>query len=381
MRIAYFIDTVIPSPRANTVHVMRMCQALTNEGNTVSLYCDRDSTCGDVENIWEKYGISNRFEIVQIQLPEFVRKYGHRFSNILSAKLKAIKAKNYDVAYARSAYTLNFIKKSHKFIFESHTEPDAWNLRYEKRILSHKNCLGLVVISEALKKRYLELLPFLSSDKITVLHDCADINVSDTVNKAQLREIPDKMKIKIGYVGHLYPGKCMEVLLPIAEARKEYCFHIVGGTDEWISYWKKETEKRKLDNIIFYGFVDNSKIGDYYRAFDIAILPFSKSVLVGTSKALDIGKWISPLKLFEAMSYKKAIVVSSLPTIKEVMEDNKDALLADPDNLREWTDQLDKLVNDSELRNRLGNKAFEKLKNNYTWTKRAKAIVNILENK
>lgn len=381
MRIAYFIDTVIPSSRANTVHVMRMCQALTNEGNTVSLYCDRDSTCGDVENIWGKYGISNKFEIVQIQLPEFVRKYGHRFSNILSAKLKAKKAKNYDVAYARSAYALDFIKKSHKFIFESHTEPDAWNLRYEKRILSHKNCLGLVVISEALKKRYLELLPFLSSDKITVLHDCADINVSDTENKAQLRELPDKKRIKIGYVGHLYPGKCMEVLLPIAEARKEYCFHIVGGTDEWISYWKKETEKKKLDNIIFYGFVDNSKIGDYYRAFDIAILPFSKSVLVGTSKSLDIGKWISPLKLFEAMSYKKAIVVSSLPTIKEVMEDNKDALLADPDNLREWTDQLDKLVNDSELRNSLGNKAFEKLKNNYTWTKRAKAIVEILENK
>ena len=381
MKIAYFIDTIIPSYRANTVHVMKMCQALAKEGHDVTLYCDTDSNQGVTEDVWKQYGVEECFSIVSVKMPFLIRKYGHRFYNMLGARAKTKIAKDYDVAYGRSVYSLNELKNKHKYIYEAHSEPTKWTKRYEKKVLKHKNCIGLVVISKALKERYLELYPFLHDADITVLHDCADIDYSENKTVAELKQDPRKSEIKIGYLGHLYPGKCMEILIPVAEKRPEYCFHIVGGTPEWIDHWKDEIKKRGLDNIIFYGYINNADIGRYYRAFDISFLSFSKSIYIGKSQNVDIGKWISPLKLFEAMSYKKAILVSAIPTILEVITNGKDGLTADPDNLNEWLDKLDMLVTDANLRRQLGEAAFEKLKNEYTWEKRAKRISFLLENR
>ena len=381
MRIAYFIDTIIPSQKANTVHVMRMCQALAKEGHTVTLYCDTGSNKRITADVWKQYGVEECFSIVSVKMPLLIRKYGHRFYNMLGARAKTKRAKDYDIAYGRSVYSLARIKNKCKFIYEAHSEPTKWTKRYERKVLSHKNCIGLVVISMALKKRYLELFPFLHDTDITVLHDCADIDCSGNETIAELKNIPEKSEIKIGYLGHLYPGKCMEILIPVAEKRPQYCFHIVGGTSEWITYWKDEIKRRRLDNIIFYGYVNNADIGNYYRAFDISFLSFSKSVYIGKSKNVDIGKWISPLKLFEAMSYKKAILVSAIPTILEVITNGEDGLTAAPENLNEWLDKLDMLVTDVNLRRQLGEAAFEKLKNEYTWEKRAKRISYLLGNR
>ena len=171
----------------------------------------------------------------------------------------------------------------------------------------------------------------------------------------------------------------MEVMIPVAKSRPNYLFHVVGGTKEWIDKWTTEAHADGVNNIVFYGFVDNAKIGNYYRAFDICILPFSKNVFVDKSKRLNIGRWISPLKLFEAMAYSKAILVSDIPTIKEVLTDEVNCIFADPDNIQEWGGKLDRLVNDSELRERLGASAKEELVKNYTWEIRAKRIIRIFE--
>lgn len=381
MRIAYFIDTEIPSPRANTVHVMRMCQAFSRAGHDVQLLCDKPAAESTGADIWDRYGIEKRFHIERISLPNWVRKYGHRFGLMLSAKKKVQKMGPCDVAYGRSLYALNYLKRKKPFIYESHREPDRLNLMYEKKILSHRNCLGLVVISQALKNRYLEICPFLREKDITVLHDCADIDTTGADTKAELVNAPGQTDVVIGYLGHLYPGKCMEVMLPVAAKCPQYTFHVVGGTQEWVDHWRTAAEKEEIRNIRFYGFVNNSKVGEYYRAFDICILPFSKSVYVDKRKALDIGKWISPLKLFEAMAYEKAILVSRIPTIEEVMTDREDALLADPDNIDEWVCKLNQLAEDPDMRKRLGQNAREKLEKDYTWQKRAERIIDIIEGK
>ena len=378
MKIAYFIDTVIPSQRANTVHVMRMCQALKRNGHEVVLVCDKDKEYS-IDSIWKQYGIDERFNLVQIKLPSFIRNHGHRFSNVISAKKKAYAVRDYDYAYGRSAYSLFFLKEKKRYIYEAHNEPDALNRFFEKRILQHKNCKGLVVISQSLKRRYMELFPFIEEHRITVLHDCADIDETDCNNKVELHNLENTKAIKIGYLGHLYPGKCMEILSQVALRCKDLTFHVVGGTSEWVIKWKEYCLKRGIDNIVFYGFVNNSEIGKYYRAFDISILPFSKSVFLGTKKAMDIGRWISPLKLFEAMSYKKPILVSKLPTIEEVIEDGYDGLLADPDDINEWVNKLYYLVENTSVRETLGMHAYTKLKNDYTWQKRASKICDLLE--
>lgn len=378
MRIGYFIESVIPSKRANTVHVMRMCQAFTKLGYEVTLYCDEDDKKVELEEIWDQYGINEKFKIERVYLSDLVRKHGHRFAAMISAKKKSKSIENIDFAYGRSPYCMNFIKDKIPYIFEAHSEPDRFNIRLERNILKHHNCRGLVVISEALKKRYLEIFPFLKEEQVTVLHDCADIPENINVSSAQLKEIEELNPVKIGYLGHLYPGKCMEVLIPVAEACPEFSFHIVGGTEEWITYWKKIIMSKNIKNIVFYGFVNNSEVGKYYRAFDICILPFSKEVYVAKNKFLNIGKWISPLKLFEAMAYKKAILVSKLPTIEEVLTDYQNCIFVEPDDIMKWREKIIELSDNPQLRERLGMEARKELEKNYTWEKRARSISKIM---
>ena len=178
MKIAYLIDTTIPSLRANTVHVMRMCQALQAEGQDVTLYCDGVDNC-DEHEIMQKYGITIPFKLERTHLSKFARKIGHRFAIMILAHKKAKRVKDVDYVYGRSAYAINGIKHKYKFIFEVHAEPDKWNYMFEKKIINHKNCIGIVAISENLKKRYIEMFPSISPSKFIVLHDCADIEKNE----------------------------------------------------------------------------------------------------------------------------------------------------------------------------------------------------------
>ena len=78
------------------------------------------------------------------------------------------------------------------------------------------------------------------------------------------------------------------------------------------------------------------------------------------------------------MAYSKPIVTSNLDTIKEVLVDGVDCFMVDPDNIEKWEERIVQLAGDSELRNRFGKAAFEKLMKNYTWDKRAQSVIALL---
>jgi len=233
------------------------------------------------------------------------------------------------------------------------------------------------VISHALKKRYLELFPFFPAEKVTVLHDAADLETHGGAERAAL--CANDSEIKIGYVGSLFPGKCMETLLPLAQRCPEYRMHIVGGSEYWVEYWKQQAKDKGIQNLVFYGHVDNRRVGEYYRAFDICILPFSKDIYTNKSKRVNIGRWTSPLKLFEAMAYGKPIIVSRLETVQEVLVDHEDCVMAEPDDIDDWVKKLTELCVDTDLQKRIGYAARKKLEKEYTWSERAVRAAKMFE--
>lgn len=372
-RIAYVVDSKLPSKEANSVHAVKMAKALS-ECCEVTMFC-KELLCAEDEAL-SPYGIASSFDIVGAN---------NRF---LSGKLKIlidgwvtsqkIKRKgSFDAIYGRSATTLYFARNYAPFVFESHEWPTSKIMYFlQKELLRSRNCKGLVTITGELKKQYLKTFRFLRDEDITVLQDAADMvqkypkpkEIDNTKSSA-----PD---VVIGYLGHLYPGKCMEIVSEVAALRPNYLFHIVGGTNELVDYWKAELKQKNIRNVILYGYVDNKEAGEWYSAFDIFLLPLKNNVMVGNGKK-NIGKWISPLKLFEAMAYGKAIVSSDLPTLKEVIVDRQDALIVSANRAEEWADAIDQLVADPNLRKKLGVAAKKKLENYYTWSRRAREIVQI----
>ena len=373
-KIAYVVDSVFPSKEANSVHAAKMAYAFS-KCSEITLFCKE--LIGDSQKAFDQYGVMQSFAICATNN----RKGSGRIKILLDGWLTSRNIKKngkFDALYGRSAVSLFFSRKIAPFVFETHEWPTSKAMYYlQKWMLSSKKCKGLVTITEELKKKYLEEFPFLKQSNVIVLQDAADpVFVIPEPIEIDNRRSSDPSVI-IGYLGHLYPGKCMEIIIELAKLRPNYLFHIAGGTQEMVYYWSDELKKNKVKNVVLYGFITNKDIGKWYSAFDVFLLPLKSNILVGNGKK-NIGKWISPLKLFEAMAYGKAIISSDLPTIKEVMINEQDGLIVSADKIDEWAEALDRMIVDGELRQRLGAAAKNKLEEQYTWSKRANRIVEML---
>lgn len=375
--IGYLSDSYLPSNRANTVHVLKMCSAFAHIGMNVTLFCNKQSDY-DINKIRKAYNIDSNYNIIavpaklkgKLQLLEFAFR-----------KRNLIIQGEYDICYGRSLLALFLIRNKLPFIYESHILPNRGIfVRLERMLLKNKNCHGLIVISQSLKEEYLKMFPFLKRKDVTVLHDGADAfdgNYNETDVPKELVEA-HKQGPTIGYIGHLYPGKCMEVMMEIAQKMPGQVFHVIGGTDEWVKHWKDECKSSGINNIKFYGFIDNSKVNACYQYLDIVLLPFSDNIYYNKDKKDDIGKYISPLKLFEAMACGKAIVASKLVSIEEVVTEGTDGILVNPADIEGWKKQIEILLCDANRRDELGKKAKAKLERNYSWHKRAELILKII---
>lgn len=370
MRIVYLSSSIIPSRTANSIHVMKMSRSFAKLGHEVFLIAP-DVQKGieeGVDDVYQFYGVERTFQLFKVPMPNLKgRAYFYGLFSAIKAKL--LKA---DLVYCRNltaAYFASFFCKN--VVFESHAPVIDSGTRYEKqflRLISKKSFKKLVVITNALKEYYEQRYPLLVG-KIHVAPDGAD-EFPDNVEPANLGAGENSGRLQVGYVGHLYAGKGMEVVSQLAANCPWADFHVVGGLEEDIAYWKQECTNSI--NITFYGFVDHSKVPSYLKAFDVVLLPNQKKVSAYGGGG-DIAQWTSPLKLFEYMSAGKAIIASNLPVLAEVLDDGVNAFLCEHDDIQQWCDAL-VLFKDTNTREQIAQSAYDKFVSRYSWDHRAKVI-------
>ena len=198
------------------------------------------------------------------------------------------------------------------------------------------------MLQNSLKEKYLTEYPQIKN-KIGVLPDGADPTDFDLYKKLDVKRYN---KLNVGYTGHLYKGKGMELIAEIVKQCPFAHFHIVGGKEKDIIYWKQKLSKFK--NIAFHGYQEHSKIPNYLECFDVVILPNQREVRSNADK--NIGQWTSPLKLFEYMAAGKPIIASDLPVLKEILTHKRNSILCPPDDVNCWKKNLLELRDNKELR-------------------------------
>ena len=349
---------------------MKMCQALADSGHEVVLLApDRHKEYEeDIDDIYTYYNVKNNFEVKKLFTFYLKRKTFAYIPMVIKYLLK----NKPDLVYGRFVYGCYASSLlGYKTILESHT-PIYNETRLSKTaftaLINNKNFQKLVVISQVLKDMYLEN-GYLDKGKIQVAHDGAD-RVLDFEDKAKLRG--KKENLKVGYVGHLYSGKGMEVIKEIYDkVPGNVEFHIIGGTENDIDYWKKLI---KSSNVYFYGFIAQQYVSSYINALDICLLPNQKNIYVGSTnnKGSNIGSFTSPLKMFDYMAHKKPIIASNIPVLREVLN-NDNSILVSADKPAEWIKAIKKLQ-DSSIREQLGENALHDF-NSYTWKNRALEVI------
>ena len=207
----------------------------------------------------------------------------------------------------------------------------------------------------------------------------------NSANPARLRVMPPDQGVKarlgipadvpvIGYIGSftVYEGLDDLILACGALARQGIDFRLV------IAGWDPRGENRIgpalpdlakaagiSDRLILLGHVPRGEVPALYSILDIAPVP---------RKNLAVTRLVTPLKVIEAMAMGKAVVVSDLPPLREIVgleEFGCSFPGGDPDAL---ADALAKLCRDPALRGRFGRAARARVESAYAWPENVAAF-------
>ncbi len=366
--VAYFSSAKIPSTAANSVHIMKMCNAFAQLGHKVTLfaYVDKSFT---VDEVMDTYQVEHRFNIVrlkQYRIP-FYATINSLFGVFYACwKLRADLIIGRDI---KACYFTTLLKRN--VYFETHgpiVESGRLNHHIFKRLIRSKHLIKLVLITNSLRNYYANKYPQVQN-KILVIPDGADEVRENSITKIDIKK---NDKLNVGYTGHLYPGKGMEIIANLVKLCPNVHFHVVGGKEEDIKRWKSALTTQK--NITFHGFVNHKEVNNYISEFDIVLLPNQK--VVGSNAGRDIGNWTSPLKLFEYMAMGKPIICSDIAVLREVVIHNQNAILCDPENVTEWKKAMEFLRDNPRMAKKIGEFAKLDFKKNYSWARRAKKILD-----
>jgi len=369
-RIIYISPSTIPSRSANSIHVINQCNALANHCSKVITFCASKGGRQGNKAIDDFYGIKiqNNLEIKQINVKS--NKALQLKIALFSACYFLIKWRKNDLVISRNFYIsifLTILKVKH--VYEAHGPESNRSKKLLQNFIMRNN--KVVCISNELAK----ILTIQCDNHldVKVLHDAAS-----TFNKADTdKYLIQNKRFKVGYFGHLYTGRGIEIIEKLSKKFPDIDFYVVGGDEASIAKLRKQV---KMTNLKVVGFVRNNEARSLMLLMDVLLMPYQNKVSIGLPNS-DTSKWMSPLKMFEYLSSQKPIISSDLPVLREVLENGHNSILVKANEINEWYEALDVLYEDKLLRRKLANNAYELYSKRYTWSERARQIIEFAKKK
>jgi glycosyltransferase involved in cell wall biosynthesis len=218
--------------------------------------------------------------------------------------------------------------------------------------LAIRGSCGVVAVCRALE----DIAHEISDDKLIVRLEDISLLHSGLPCDEDLRQRYQIVGPIMLYVGNLEGYQGIDLLLQSFQlAVHQGCrgnLVIIGGTDEDIAAYKKYAEELQLaGNAYFIGPRPVDLLGHYLAQADILLSPRIK----GNN---------TPMKLYSYLDSGKAVLATNLPTHTQVLTDDF-ACLVEPER-QSMAAGMAKLLNDPELRLRLGTKGRQVARDNYS---------------
>jgi glycosyltransferase involved in cell wall biosynthesis len=369
-KIVYLSSSTIPSRTANSVHVMKMCQAFADNGHRVELLAPErpDDAASGTANAFAFYSVRPVFELTKLARSRYA------WGTLQYAYKAARHAKRAapDIAYGRDVQACyQAAMRGLPVVFEVHDLGGVTRAAHHR--LAFSMLVGaatfqyLVVISRALAADVVAFDPRLEG-RVRVAHDGAD---PVTLDRESAAHGAGHAELRAGYIGNIYAGRGLELLEAIAARLPWLELHVVG---RWDGKQHAAGAAQSLpSNIHLHGFLPYADAERVRLSCDVLLAPYQRQVR--THGGSDTTRWMSPLKIFEYMAAGKAIVCSDIAVLHEVLEHDKTALLCPPDDVEAWCASLTALRADAALRNRLGAAAQTEFLRLHTWKSRAAAVL------
>jgi glycosyltransferase involved in cell wall biosynthesis len=181
----------------------------------------------------------------------------------------------------------------------------------------------------------------------------------------------DQRTVYVGYIGSLYPWQGLRYIIEAAALvlaeRKDVKFLVLGTGDE-LPALAALVEKSKLTgSVTILPPVPHERVPEYINALDICLCYPTRFRANATS----------PLKVYEYLACRKAVVLADIQGMRETFGDIVD--YAEPESSSALAKRLIRLIDDEKCRERLAVDGFAFIRRERTWEKVAGRIVAIAE--
>jgi glycosyltransferase involved in cell wall biosynthesis len=373
MRIACISASRVPSTTANSMQMMKACQAISQLGHEVHLFLPQYRNQLRNTDLNSFYGLKSQFPIEYLSSRSSFHRYDFAFQAARKARL--IKA---DITYVwfLQAGIFSLLARL-PVIIELHGPPEGRFgpalFRFFQQIPGKKR---LLPITHALADQFHERFKINLADQRLIQMSPNGVDLERYTN------LPDPAAARVllgltsgltvGYTGHLYPGRGMTLLTELARCFPAINFLWVGGRQQDINAWRDRLAAENIANITLTGFIENSQLPLFQAAADILLMPYER-VITGSSGG-NSSSYASPMKMFEYMASKRAIISSDLPVIREVLNPSN-AMLCPVDDIDNWSQALGSLIVDEEKLYALAEQAWSDIQQ-FTWLERARKALD-----
>ena len=381
MRILYFADIRFPLERANGIQTMETCHALVERGHEVRLVVKGDTQV-PARDPFDFYGLPRhpRLVVERANAPAGAG-IAARVGYLSFALGRAFGRSRADILMTRdlgvAALVLRIPKSMRPpVVYESHGyAPDV--SRALPEMIATARPPGPAKIRRLAGRE--EDVWRHADGYVAITRGIIGQMETRAGSRARVAVVPDGVRVTgaasplpttrlVGYAGHLYAWKGVDVLLHAITQVPDVRLLIVGGHEQEPDLARLQalaTELRIADRVRFTGAVAPPEVAAHLAQAQILALPNPGSAIST--------HFTSPLKLFEYMAAGRAIVASDLPAIREVLEDGETALLVEAGRPDAFAAAITRLLADRLLAEHLARRAAMHA-SEFTWAKRAERL-------
>jgi len=168
--------------------------------------------------------------------------------------------------------------------------------------------------------------------------------------------------IVLGYIGSLNNYESLDLFLAalalLVQKGKRVKGLIVGDGPEKENLIEHARRLGIREHVIFTGQIAPQEIQAYYALLDVFVITRSPS---------RVAQLVTPLKPYEAMAAGKCLLVSRLPALQEIVQEDTTGLCFNSGEACDLAKQCERLLDDQTLRQRLGRAARDWVLQNRQW--------------
>lgn len=352
MRIAIFSDTYYPSANGVVTVVHQSAQALAEAGHKVAIVTISSHTEKKLKEI-----TAGKFEIIKLPSLPFWGYKGERLTLPLGSAWLKIKKFKPEIIHSHTPFAVGWeavlcakalkipLVGTHHTFFDHYLKHIKLDYQWAKKLFSWKyvniyyNFCDLILSpSEALSK---QLIANGLSKPIKVIFNPTDTEFfrSPADSKSELKKKADINGASIVYMGRVsYEKSIDQVIKAFAHLQKQMpklTLMIMGDGPEKNKLKKLSLELGLDKKIIF--------TGRYSHDNALLDLLCANDIFVTASKSENM-----PVSILEAMSCGLPVVAAAAKGIPEIVKNNQNGLLTEPDQPEMLAEKIKELLNDNQ---------------------------------